>query len=243
MAKHDHAQQVVRALADKLRQWETSNRSGRAAVVSSGIAELDALLPDGGFCRGTLVEWTDPGPGSGAVTLALLTAQQACADGGPLIVVDRSGEFYPPALPVLAEDQLYVVRPANDRDEIWALEQILRCTGVGAVLAELGDVADRDYRRLQLAAEAGEGLGLFRRTLRQAAARHAPCWAETRLAVTPIPLWNSSGRGRLLRIAVLRCRTQATDKTVALEMDDETGHVRVVSSLADSAPRWRKTGA
>ena len=141
---------------------------------SSGFRGLDHLLPAGGICRGSLVEWIG-GPASGAAALvfavacrlvAARRAEQAgrnCgvarrggagANGGTIVVVDRRGRFHPPAVlpwveaaqgaapsvaPRTSHDappgSLVVVRPAHDEDEIWAIDQALRCPGVTAVVA------------------------------------------------------------------------------------------------------------
>src|SRR3990172_9969910 len=63
-----------------------------AAVFSSGVAAIDHLLPDGGLRHGMLVEWLAESP-SGAATLSLLAAREACQAGGMLVVVDRRQTF------------------------------------------------------------------------------------------------------------------------------------------------------
>ncbi len=67
----------------------TSLPAGRSTgVVSTGIAELDDILPDRGLLRGTLSEWVSAEDGSGFLTLASRVVSQA-QYGGPLIVIDR----------------------------------------------------------------------------------------------------------------------------------------------------------
>src|SRR6266404_1175180 len=155
--------EIVRSLQEQLRGWERDHRSP-PEIVSSGSPALDWLLPDGGFCRGTLIEWLaadseegkkvsgtesrrrgekrllnlDSVPdtffgGGGAATLALTIACRACHEAGALVVVDRPRMFYPPAAAGLAIDWKWfvIIRPRNDRDEAWALDQVLRSPGVG----------------------------------------------------------------------------------------------------------------
>jgi protein ImuA len=127
-----------------------SREAGREAV-SSGFRQLDALLPAGGVRRGSLIEWLAgdeaAASGMGAVTLACAVACRLAAvdaRAGTIVVVDRSGWFHPPAvLPWLAGDlgarhtlrRLLVARPSSDDDEVWSIDQALRCPGVAAVLA------------------------------------------------------------------------------------------------------------
>jgi hypothetical protein len=208
-AAPESTREIVRSLTEKIRRWERDHR-GPAEIVSSGLPALDRLLPDGGFCRGTLVEWLAAGAekvsgtksrgridervskhdlvpdtfsGSGAATLALAIAARACRESGALVVVDRPRMFYPPAAAGFEVDWNWLVvgRPGNDRDEAWALDQVLRCPGVGSVLAWPRKLNERRFRQMQLAAEAGGTLGFFVRSDR---ARSEPSWAEMRLLVT-----------------------------------------------------------
>lgn len=183
-------------------------------VVPSGFRTLDALLPGGGMRRGSLVEWIaedGDATGGGAVTLAFAVAcRLACPaarhDGrqhhGTIVVIDRAGWFHPPAvLPWLEERHLVVARPSRDEDEIWAIDQALRCRDVAAVLAwpraaawgRSGIPSRRSrparhwttaMRRWQLAARGSGAVGLL---VRPRAARAEPSWAEARISVAPLP--------------------------------------------------------
>ncbi len=234
--------EMLRALQQAIRREETPE--GGLGSVSTGCAALDALLPGRGFARGTLVEWLACGQASGAGALALLAARQACAAGGGLVVVDRQRTFYPPAAAALGVDlrQLVVVRPADQKDHAWAFDQALRCAGVAAVWAWFERLDGRAFRRLQLAAESSGALGLL---LRGEKFREAPSWAETRLLVRPLPRRpappGASGPTplRAWRIEILRSRGAASNHTLDLAYDDETGLVRLVSPgfhAADEPP-------
>jgi protein ImuA len=208
-------------------------------VVSSGCAGLDRLLPGRGFRRGSLVEWLADGQGSGAATLAMISARLACdktetCEARTLVVVDRRGEFYPPGAVNLGVElqRLIVVRPDSKADNDWALDQALRCPGVGAVLTWQRKLAGRTFRRLQLAVEQSGVLGLL---IRPATARAEPSWAGVRLLVEPLlvrPLLGS----RRLRITLLRCRGRASGQSIDVEIDDETHTVHPVAEQ-ETSPR------
>ncbi|MBI2825757.1 MAG: hypothetical protein HYX69_13815 [Planctomycetia bacterium] len=220
---------LVAELKDRLERLVQARR-GAPQVVSTGCEDLDKLIPGRGLSRGTLVEWLAPGPGSGAGSLALAVAREACRDGGPVVVVDRAGCFYPPAAAQARVDldRLIVVRPANAADETWALDQSLRSPGVAAVLCWAERLAARTWRRLQLAAESAGNLGLF---IRPATARGESSWANVRFLVEPQP----TGHQRRLRVELLRLRGTSGGQTLDLELDDETGVVRLAPRLADPA--------
>jgi hypothetical protein len=194
-------------------------------VVSTGFAAVDALLPAGGVRRGSLIEWIAGGDatagdvacGTGTVSLALAIACRLARSASrgnrspqTILVVDRSGWFHPPAvMPWRGDARLVVARPSHDDDEIWTIDQALRCRGVAAVVAwprgMTGHFAAnanagararaRDgsrrfspwttaMRRWQLAARSSGGIGLF---VHSATAAREPSWAEARFAVTPAP--------------------------------------------------------
>lgn len=177
-------------------------RGGEA--VATGFAALDGLLPAGGVRRGSLVEWLAGDEASGAATLAAAvacrlagepaaSADRAAEAAATIIVVDRRGWFHPPAvLGWIARagsagrrpPQLVVARPAHEADELWAIDQALRCRGVAAVLARPRAVHSTAMRRWQLAARASLAVGLF---VRPSEVRREPSWAEARVAVTARP--------------------------------------------------------
>lgn len=187
--------------------------TARRETVPTGFATLDRLLPAGGVRRGGLVEWIDlvesggeavappagrscPPAGSsclpagGATALACAVACRIVerSEGGTIVVVDRSGWFHPPAvLPWLGDRRgsLYVARPAREDDEVWAIDQALRCPGVTAVIGWPGRAHSTALRRWQLAARTTGAVGLF---VRPSYTRRDPTWAEARVAVKPVAL-------------------------------------------------------
>jgi len=216
----------------------------RADVIPSGTS-LDWLLPERGFSRGTLVEWLESRPGSGAGILALTAARVVCRAGGLLVVLDHEHSFYPPAVAsqIALQDTIFL-QPANDKDESWALDQALRCSAVAAVLAWPKRLDSYTFRRLQLAAEQGGGVGLL---IRPAAARQEPSWANVRLLVRAIPRNDSavpsaSASSWRLSVELLHCRGRFDKHAVEFEIDQQTGEIRdahprpLAAQLAHPAP-------
>ena len=239
-----HVAAVVADLAERVRQLERPRRAEGGGVVSTGQARLDALLPERGLRRGTLVEWLSTAAAAGAGTLALVAARQAAEQGGPIVVVDRAGNFYPPGAQRLGIDlaRLFVVRPENDADQSWVIDQALRTRGVAAVCAAIDRMDEHTLRRWQLAAETGDTLGLL---IRPERVRREPSWAELRLWVEPIVepeqqdqhrqqdqqrqqkqqrrisqqhLQQQSGRSRRLRVHLLRWRGGQPGRAAEVEI-------------------------
>ncbi len=249
---------LLEALRSRLARTHRSwHRKTDRAVIPSGCAPLDALLPGGGFLQGTLVEWLTPGHGAGIWWLVFRTARNAAQEGGMIVVLDRAKQFYPPAAVHLGvpPDRLLIVRPANETEELWALDQVLRSPAAASAIAQPKRLDPHTYRRLQLAAEQGGGLGLLIRS----AQAHSECsWDEVRLFVEPLageaidnsshPCgWLSCERlvpVRRLRISVLRCRgIFDPHRFVEVEIDDALDSVRVPAQLADPTSSGRAAGA
>jgi hypothetical protein len=223
-------QALVQALAEKVRECETARRGSQKAAISTGFAALDRLLPGGGLHRGTLAEWL-PRDGGAATTLALAVARNACREQGTLVVIDRRRTFYPLAAAACGVDlRLLLVRPQNDRDEAWAIDQALRSGGANAVLAWPDKLDDHLFRRLQLAAEAGDTLGLF---LRPSRAIAEPSWAELRWLVEPLPSLPSRAAGvsRRVQLTLLRAPGRSALAAQRLALNLETGEVEPQRAL------------
>ena len=136
---------------------------------------------------------------AGALRAAVGACRAAGACRGAVVVLDRSGEFYPLAAVAqgIEPARLIVVHPGNKADHAWALDQALRCPAVAAVVAWPesldGKLDGRTFRRLQLAVEQGGGLGLL---IRPESVHAQPSWADVRLLVEPLPSTSPYGRRR-----------------------------------------------
>jgi protein ImuA len=248
----------LRQLAKAIEEIEGQRRPRDERPASSGFAAVDRMLPEGGFSRGAIVEYLATGNGSGAGSLALAAAVSATAAGGVLVVVDRERMFYPRAAEAWSSEawsgafeRMLVVRPENENDERWALDQALRCPAVAAALAWPSSTQGKDFRRWQLAAESGGSLGFF---VRPDSVRGDPSWAEARLAVTPKcgglmtdefatnRFTNNERRTaprRVLQVELLKCRGRAGGTTAEVAIGDETHPMPVVTPVVAAVPRKR----
>ncbi|APZ91133.1 ImuA family protein [Fuerstiella marisgermanici] len=241
-------------------------------AVSTGISALDNILPDQGLLRSTLSEWIAAEPGSGTISLAMRAAGQAQHEG-PLIIVDRPRRFYAPAFPAVGVclRNTILVRPKSRGDELWAVEQSLRCPGVGAVMCQIDRLRTQEFRRLQLAAESGTAVGLL---IRPASARRQSGWADVRLLISAgwpasrfgVTLGNASagrsttrrasnaevteanaGRPRVfhrrLEVRCVYAKGAMADQTVELEVCDETNTLRLAAKVSDSTAALQAAGA
>jgi hypothetical protein len=75
------------------------------------------------------------------------------------------------------------IHPLTDKERFWVIEEVLRCSGVQAVVADGSRMTPTISRRLQLAAEMGKVTALIARPPCEA---EQPSWAMTRWRVRSV---------------------------------------------------------
>jgi protein ImuA len=199
-------QQLVQTLGQQIRDLEKGRRR-EGPIISSGSSAIDRCLPQGGFLAGSMVEFTTPpGLAVGATTLALCMARQAAATGKYIVLFDTLKQYFPPALErlKLPLERVIGIRPTNHSDFLWAMDQALRCSAVGCVVAQIDRFDDRTARRFQLATEIGGGLGFLIRSA--STARSQPSWADVQWHITsPSAIEEPSMTTRWFHATLKRC--------------------------------------
>ncbi|HUK66879.1 MAG TPA: hypothetical protein VLV17_08645 [Anaeromyxobacteraceae bacterium] len=175
------AREIIEGLREEIRRLER-RPAHPAFFIPSGCAEVDALLPGGGFPRGAITELAGSAA-SGKTEIALGALTAAMGDEGLAAYVDGRGELYPPAVAALGLDldRLLVVRPKGPdggagggeaAHALWASELLLASGAFEGVVVDVpigsdprcamgGARLDAMLRRLRAAAEKGGGLALW----------------------------------------------------------------------------------
>jgi hypothetical protein len=128
---------VVEQLRERIRQLQAAPRS-YLATLRTGVEEVDALLPSGGFPLGQAVELCGEAA-SGRTSLALRAVASAHRELRLCAWVDGPKELYPPAAAALGVDleRLLVVRPQAFAQRVWAAVQLARSGTFTAVVVDL----------------------------------------------------------------------------------------------------------
>ncbi len=169
-----------------------------ADALPTGCDALDAVLPCGGWPPSALSEILLPADGVGELQLAWPVLARLSRAGRTVVLVAPPYDVHAPAWAAAGIDLARLQRVhAEPREALWAAEQCLRAGACGAVLCWPAKADDRALRRLQVAAEAGQCIGLAFRPL-QAAVNPSP--AALRVAIDP----PTATAPRQLR--VLKCR-------------------------------------
>lgn len=232
--------------------WQAS-RIGHAAVqaVPSGFPALDAELPGAGWPAGMLTELISRESGIGELRLLVPLLRRLTREHRFVVVL---GPPQMPYAPALAEhgidlDYLLIVQAPHAADRLWAVEQTLKSSGFGALLAWLPQPRTRPehLRRMQLAAHGTHGpVFLFRALEAQFDASPAPLRllllprAEQRLSVQIL-----KRRGPLIADPILvdlprppssiRLRARVAPETVA-----PTPMQTIHGGVAESSPQEKR---
>lgn len=236
----EHRAETLRALRQLCGGGTHLVPSDERARLSLGIPALDALLPHRGLERGSLVEWLSPVAGSGAAILAIQGVRAMLERQRVWAVVDPTGEFHASAVAGwdVSLESLLLLRPTSVVEALWTVEQCLRCPAVGVTWFAAEHLPDRVAQRWKIAVEAGGGVGVLFRPVE--AARRAS-WANVRWRVEPRPA--VTREGHRLRVELVACRGTFAGGSVELDVNDATGDVRLVSTVAGPTTAVRAAGA
>jgi hypothetical protein len=226
----------------ELGQWERGQRQSTTQRFSTGIPGLDDLMgPALSHCgvHELLYHPHSARPLLPAMLLAR-AASTPCThsdsafsaeSAGAIVISDPQRRLYPPAAAQLGIplSRLYLLYPRNREEELWALSECLASGGTTVVMAELGKLSQVEARRLQLAAERGQSLGLWIRPAGKVSSIYA---AATRLLVEPLPI-ATTGCCQRWTITLLHGHGCQVGKRIVLEYNREEHTVHSTSELAD----------
>lgn len=216
-----------------------------------GLANVDSRLPGRGLARGALHEIAGGGNGviDGAAA-ALFAAGIAARTKGRVLWCVTQSDIFAPALAQagLPPDRVIYLEAGDQASVLACMEEGLRHGGLGAVVGEVAQLSMTASRRLMLAAEGTETIGLaLRRWRRQTDATDfgqptaaATRWRISVLPSTPLPV-PGVGRARWL-VELIRARA-GESADFELEACDEKGRLAVPAELVHrpaAADDWRR---
>lgn len=166
-----------------------------AQGLATGFSRLDRELPDHGWPRSGVLEMLLSHKGRGELSV-LAPALAELSHGNRWIAwIAPPWIPYAPALlrHGIRTERVLLIRPAQLRDCLWALEQCMSSGTCAAVLGWPEALQPQHVKRLQLAAQQGQCLGVLMRD-----ARHAQ-------SPSPAPLRLEIGSQRLLPGGQVQC--------------------------------------
>jgi protein ImuA len=160
----------------------------RTSAVSTGFADLDAEIPEGGWPCGGLIEILQPQPSVQEWRLIGPSLRPLLKGGRALVVVGPPKPLHLPGLRHLGveEQQLIWIGANAPSQRLWATEQVLRANAAAAVVTWLPQARPEQLRRLQVLSQMCEGPVFICRPLE---ARHDPSPAQLRVVARPLVDW------------------------------------------------------
>jgi hypothetical protein len=177
--------------------WRGQEWRGREQGYPTGFPALDAKLADKGWPRQGICECFHDGPGQGELSLVFpllrhllpLRQDEGMTQGlGPQDARESPDNdeaamvpvIAPPYMPFapgwvqmgIAVSRLLWIDTRDRKEQLWALEQKLASAACPLVLAWLDKLSLTEARRLQLASEKGQVLGILFLPLAQASEAH-----------------------------------------------------------------------
>ncbi|MCG8413377.1 MAG: translesion DNA synthesis-associated protein ImuA [Pseudomonadales bacterium] len=156
---------IERLLQRNPKLWRGCELAGQGRHgYSTGFPELDDILPGRGWPRSGLVEVVTRHWGMGELQLLMPLMRSMIAQGKWILWVAPPYQLYAPALVQAGIDtrQVLIVKADTScRDALWSMEKALQTQNCGLVLAWQNWLPGRVLRRLQLAGETGETLGVL----------------------------------------------------------------------------------
>lgn len=217
--------------------WRAS-RIGSAAVrsFSSGFAALDAELPGAGWPAGMLTELISRESGIGELRLLVPLLRRLTRERRFVVVLGPPQIPYAPALAAhgLDLDYLLIVQATHAADRLWAVEQTLKSSGFGALLAWLPQPRTRPehLRRMQLTAHATQGPAfLFR-----------PLQAQFEASPAPLRLLLLPRAGERLSVQILKRRGPVVADPILVDLPRPPSSIRLRSHVpAETALQTMRT--
>jgi protein ImuA len=230
-------------LRETLRTLERSEgfraKTGQG-VLPFGLAQLDALWPEGGLPRAALheVAGDDPTPAGFAAATGFAAAIAGRLQA-PVLWCARGPGLYGPGLAAVGLDarRLIVAEARRDKDILAAMEEGLRHGVLGAVVGEVDRIDLTASRRLQLASEKTGTMTLVLRRPGKQNAAQSPLAAASRWRVGPSPSPGPQDFYQLperpcWRLELSRSRFGAHGSWI-VEAPDAQGHLHLPALLAD----------
>ena len=133
-----------------------------APVAPSGWAALDAELPGGGWPMQSLTEVLAAQPSVLEWRLLAPALRTVVAAGSQVVVISPPRHPHLPGLlhEGLDDRKLVWIQAAPPAERLWVTEQLIKSNAAGAIVAWLPQARQEQIRRLQVCAQACEGLGL-----------------------------------------------------------------------------------
>jgi len=159
--------ELIDRLQKDILRWEGYKPPPVGTRELVGLGPVEGAFPNGVFPLGTVHELvcgnTEQATACGGFVTGLLSVLMK--NGGACLWIGLSGNLFPSALKAFGvePDKVIFVNLSKNKDVLWVMEEALKCTGLAAVIGEVGEMDFKQSRRLQLAVERSQVTGFVLR--------------------------------------------------------------------------------
>ncbi len=148
---------IVQRLRKEILQLQGIPSALPASVESFGLGPINAAFPGKTFPLAAVHEFIMQQPEAAAASSAFVMALvgKILPKGASAVWISAQRKIFPPALKSygISPEQFIFIGLKKDKEIQWAMEEALKCKGLGIVLAEMQELDFTSSRRLQLAVE------------------------------------------------------------------------------------------
>ena len=191
-----------------------SPASADISTQSTGFSELDNLLPGGGWPASGLVEIVSRHRAIGELQLLMPLLRLRSHQQQSLLWITPPYTLHGPALAnsgINIRNSFVIPSQTRCNNALWSIEKALQSNECGMVLAWQNWLSARVVRRLQLAANEGNTLGVL---FHQRPVPHSP--ARLQLEISAAPL--AADGGRQLNVRLLKAKGSYRQGEVRLRL-------------------------
>ncbi len=158
---------ILLQLQQELLVMQGFKKPAAGTALDFALGPVTAAFPNQIFPQGAVHEFISDGPETAAATSGFVNCLLGGLMKGGKVCLWISGtrQLFPPALKsfgVVPEQIIFIDLPRR-KEQLWAMEEALKCEGIGAVVAEIPEIDFTASRRLQLAVEKSRVTGFLLR--------------------------------------------------------------------------------
>ena len=179
---------IISRLKREILPLEGLSALPREAARGLGLDFMNEAFPQCSFPLGAVHELISEGPEAGASTAGftngILTG--LLKNGGAAVWIGNNPTIFPPALKGFGFNpgQLIFIDLKKEKDQLWAMEEALKCAALSAVIGEIPELSFTHSRRFQLAVEQSKTTGFILRNNPRALTPNA-CIARWKIKPRP----------------------------------------------------------
>lgn len=180
--------EIINQLQQDILKWQGFQSKAEGATEMIGLGAIESAFPNGVFPKKAIHEFISVAPEHAAASDGFIAGLLSVLmqEGAACVWISTGRKLFPSALNLfnVHPERIIFMDVSYEKDVLWAMEEALKCEGLGAVVAELHNLSLIESRRLQLAVEKTGVTGFV---LRKDARKLVSSVATARWRITPAP--------------------------------------------------------